>query len=241
MVTVEKPKHKYFYILNVKLRRRDSNKDLLPSDYVRIFKKAYADKIHKESSPNKHCIFKFMFEEKEKNEVIFLSGTFAQFTYIQNDRWFNLNTLDLDAEFNIPDGLFPDTVITDFVFIPAAHRFCFRTASDIKMSPYPIRKFLESALNEACKENEFVQVDVESDKSSIDNILSAQEVRKLFIDINYSNYDIGNDLKAFVEEDIKASNSSRLKVEATQKPGVSIDIKKSKILTGALEASVSDS
>lgn len=62
----------------------------------------------------------------------------------------------------------------------------------------------------------------------------------MLIDINYSNLDISDDLKQFVEEDIKASNSSRLKIEATQKPDVSIAIKNSKILTGALEASASD-
>jgi hypothetical protein len=182
-----------------------------------------------------------MFQEKnDKKEVLYLSGTFAQFTFIQNERWFNLNSLDLDEEFHVPDGLFPDAKITEFVFIPNAHRFCYKLTNDFKVSPYAVKKFLEMALDEVCDQKHFVQVDVESDKASLKAIYAAREIRKLIIDINYSNFDIGNDLKQFVEEDIKSSNTSKLKIEATQKPNISIDIDKSKILSGAIESSISN-
>lgn len=240
MAQTEKTRHHNFFILNIKLRKRNSQENSSPKDYVRLLKKVYNKKIHKESSVGKHCIFKFMFEEKEKNEIIYLSGTFAQFTFIQNERWFNLNSLDLDDAFKVPDGLFPDAVITDFVFVPKAHRFCFRVSSSINISPYPVKNFLEMALDEASLEDEYVQVDVESNSSTIQEILASKEIRKLSIDINYSNHDIGSDMKKFVENDIKASNSSRLQIEATQKPGISIDVNASNILKGAIESSVSD-
>jgi len=240
MAKPEKSRYHYFYILNIKLRKKNSTKDLSPKDYVRLFNDLYKRKIHKESSSSKHCIIRFLFEEKPGQGTNYLYGSMAQFTFIHNERWFNLASLDLDNEFKVPDGLFPDAVITEYVFIPSAHRFCFRTSSDIRISPYPVKKFLDAALNEVCKADEIVHVDVESDRTTIDTILAAKELRKLIIDINYSNLDTGDDLKKFVEEDIKASNSSRLKIEATQKPDVSIDVKKSKILTGALQSSVSD-
>jgi hypothetical protein len=240
MAQTERNRHHNFYILNIKLRKHNSTDDLTPKDYIRLLKTVYNKKIHKESSSGKHCIFKFMFEEKEKNDVQYLTGTLAQFTFIQNDKWFNLNSMDLDEAFKVPDGMFPDAVITDFVFVPKAHRFCFRVSSSITISPYPVKKFLEMALDEASLADEYVQVDVESDVSSIEKILASREIKKLIIDINYSNLDTGNDLKMFVEEDIKSSNTSRLKIEATQKPKISIDVEKSKILKGALEASISD-
>jgi hypothetical protein len=236
----EKSRYHSFHILNVKLRKKNSTAELSTQDYVKLFKRVFSKKIHRESSASKHCIFRFMFEEKEKNEVQFLSGTFAQFTFIHNERWFNLNSLDLDEEFKVPDGLFPDAKITEYVFIPQAHRFCYRVSYDFNVSPYPIKKFLEFALNDAALKGQFVQVDVESDRASLDAIFSAREIKKLLIDINYSNTDIGDDLKKFVEDDIKASNTSRLKMEATQKPQVSIDIKQSKILSGAIESSISN-
>ena len=240
MATPEKIRYYNFYTLNVKLRKKNSKNDSPPEDYVRLFKKVNNKKIHKESSPNKHCIFRFMFEEMEGKKVLYLSGTFAQFTFIHNERWFNIASLDVDKEFKVPDGLFPDAKITEFVFVPSAHRFSYRVSGEFNISPYSIKKFLEFALDEASNADEFVQVDVESNKSSLKAIFSARIIKKLLIDINYSNTDVGDDLQKFVEEDIKASNTSRLKIEATQKPDVSIDIKKSKILTGAIESSVSN-
>lgn len=240
MAKPEKLKHHSFYILNVKLRKSITKKDMSEENYVRIFRKVVRKKIHTESSPNKHCIFRFMFEEKVKDKVKYMYGTFAQFTFIQNERWFNLNSLDIDKEFRIPDGLFPDAKITEFVFIPAAHRFCYRISSEFTVKPYPIKKFLETAFDQITLKNEYVQVDVESDTASLERIFSAKEIKKLFIDINYSNTDVGDDLKQFVEDDIRASNTSRLKIEATQKPKTSIDINQSKILTGAIQSSVSN-
>jgi hypothetical protein len=240
MAKPEKAKYHNFYILNVKLRKSTTKKDLTEDDYIRVFRQVYKNKIHAESSPNKHCIFRFMFEEKDNGKVKYISGTFAQFTYIKNERWFNLKSLDIDEEFKTPDGLFPDAKITEFVFIPSAHRFCYKTTSDFAVKPYPIKKFLQYALDQVTQKNEYVQVDVESDTATLEKILSAREIKKLLIDITYSNTDIGDDLKQFVEDDIRASNTSRLKIEATQKPRTSIDIKQSKILTGAIESSVSN-
>lgn len=240
MTKVEKSKHFSFYILNVKLRKSSNKKDMKEEDYIRIFRQVLQRKIHTESSPNKHCIFRFMFEEKENENIKYMSGTFAQFTFITNERWFNLNSLDIDKEFKTPDGLFPDAKITEFVFIPAAHRFCYKVSSDFAIKPYPIKRFLETALDQVTQKNEYVQVDVESDAATLDRIFSAKEIKKLLIDITYSNTDVGGDLKQFVEDDIRASNTSRLKIEATQKPKTSIDINQSKILTGAIQSSVSN-
>lgn len=240
MAKPERSRRQYFRILNIKLRRKSDNKDQSSEDYIRLFKSVVRKKIHSESSPSKHCIFRFMFEEKDKKRIILLSGTFAQFTFIHNEKWFNLDSLDLDEEFKIPKGLFPDAKITDFVFVPSAHRFCYKINSQFNASPYSIKKFLETALNEAAQSNEYVQVDVESEKATLKKILAAKEIRKLLIDINYSNVDVGDDLQKFVEDDIKASNTSRLKIEATHKPANSIDINSSKILQGAIESSISN-
>lgn len=240
MANPEKSRHHGFYILNVKLRKSTSKKDMSEEDYIRIFRQVFRKKVHAKSSPNKHCIFRFMFEEKENDKVKYMSGTFFQFTYIKNESWLNIKNLDIEKDFKIPDGLFPDAKITEFVFIPAAHRFCYRVSSEFTVQPYPIKKFLEIALDKVTEKNEYVQVDVESDTASLERIYSAREIKKLLIDITYSNTDVGDDLKQFVEDDIRASNTSRLKIEATQKPKTSIDINESKILTGAIQSSLSN-
>lgn len=237
----EQPRDRQFHILNVKLRRISDNKDLESEDYIRVFKKILSKRVHAESSNGKHCIFRFMFEEKnEKDKLIFLKGTFARFTYIENERWFNLTTLDIDDEFKLPDGLFPDAVITEFVFIPDAHRFCYLVSSGMSMAPLTIKKFLEKAIDQVCEKNEFVQVDIETDRSSIEKILSANQIKKLYIDINFSNGDFAKHAKKFVDDDIRASNPSRLELKVTQKPNTGIEVKKSQIIAGALENTISN-
>lgn len=236
----EKQKYQYFYIINIKLRDKRSNKELKEADYIRLFKDVYDKKIHAESSSSKHCIFRTLYFEENNNGVKYISGTLAQFTYIKNDRWFSLKSLDIDEEFKVPNGLFPDAKITQVVFIPKAHRLAYKINTEFKTKPYTIKKFLTAALNEVCKENEYVQIDVETDYSSFEKILNANFIKKLTIDINYSNFDNGGDFKEFIENDIKASDSSRLVIEATHKPNKTIKIKESQILTGALESSISN-
>ena len=236
----QKEKEFYFYVINIKLRDKESKSDLKPSDYTRVFKSLFNNRVHKRSSNTKHCIIKNLFEEKENNEVVYLSGLIAQFTYIENEKWFNVKSMDIDEEFAAPEGLFPDAKMTEYVFIPKAHRFCYKITSEFQTNPYPIKNFFEKALNEVCKPNEYVQVDVETDASTIELILASPVIKKLIIDINYSNFDSGNILKRFVDDDVRQSNTSRLKIEATQKPGVSIDVKESKILSGAISSSLSN-
>ncbi len=240
MVKTEKARNLDFYILNIKLRKHSSQKDLTPADYIRVMNALYKKRIHAESSHNKHCIIKTLFTEKNDKGVIeYMSGTMAQFTYIENNNWINLNTLDLDAEFRLPEGLFPDAVITEFVFIPAAHRFCYRKASDISISPYPVKNFLGHAFDQVTDVTEYTQVDVETDKSTVKKILDSY-VKRLEIDINYSNLDIGTDYEKFIEKDTRAADAKRLQIIATHKPETSLNVKDSVILSGALEASVSN-
>lgn len=236
----EREKHQYFYLLNIKLRDKRSNKDLCEHDYIRLFKDVYNQKIHAESSASKHCIFRTLFFDDDINGVKFISGTLAQFTFIKNDKWFSLKSLDIDEEFKVPNGLFPDAKITQVIFVPKAHRLAYKINTDFKTKPYTIKKFLTIALNEVCKDNEYVQIDVETDYSSFEKIMNANFIKKLTIDINYSNFDNGGDFKEFIENDIKASDSSRLIIEATHKPNKTIKIKESQILTGALESSISN-
>lgn len=240
MASQEKIRDQYFHILNVKLKNRKTNRHLNESDYVRIFNDAFLSKKHYKSSSSKHCIFRVLYFEPDKNAPNYLYGTFAQFTYIHNERWFNVENLDFEKEFSVPNGLFPDAKFTDFVFVPKAHRFAYRVDANFKTNPYPVKRFLEGVLTDVCKSDEYVDIDVETDKSSIERILSARIVKHLRIELNYSNQDIGDDIYEFVDNDIRSSNSSKVITEAYQKPNESININESKILKGSILSSVSN-
>ncbi|MDO5665453.1 MAG: DUF4747 family protein [Bacteroidia bacterium] len=137
----QKEKLQYFYVINVKLKSKKTNQDLKPSDYTRLFNAVYIKRIHESSSNTKHCILKNLFTEKDENgKIQFLNGILAQFTYIENEKWFDIEALDIDEEFKIPNGLFPDTKMTEYIFIPNIHRFAYKTNSNFYASPYTIKK-----------------------------------------------------------------------------------------------------
>lgn len=240
MARKEKEKYFDFYILNVKLKNRNTNKHLKEEDYIRVFKNLFKAKIHKASSNQKHCIIQNMFEDKDGNNIKYLSGVLAQFTFHENIDWFNLKTLEVADDFYIPDGFFPDAKRTQYIFIPQVHRFIYLSNSGFPTNPYTIKKYLNSALDEVVKNNELVDVDVESDKATLDKILEAHVIRKLIIEVNYSNPDNTSDIQKFFDEDLNDGNVGRAKIEVTRKEGGTIDLKNSKILLGAAKSSLSN-
>lgn len=236
----EKEKYFNFYILNVKLKNRNTNKHLSEEDYVRLLKNLFKSKIHKASSSQKHCIIQSLFVDKDNDTVNYLSGVLAQFTFHENINWYDLNTLEVDENFKIPNGLFPDAKRTQYIFIPKAHRFVYISNSEFPTNPYTIKRYLNSALDEVAKDNEIVDVDVESDKSTLERIIKSPIIRKLIIEVNYSNPDNTADLQRFFDEDMRDANVGKTKIESTRKEGSSIDLKNSKILYGAAQSSLSN-
>ena len=234
MAKPEKAKKQYFYIINVKLRNKHTKADLEPLAYEKLFRRLWRSKIHKESSPQKHCIIKACREEKEEGEFFFFSGLLAQFTFIEGESWFNADSLEVVDDFQIPDNYFPDLVLTEYIFVPAAHRFAFYTNSQIAISPYPVKNFLEMALDAVTESNEIVEVDVETSNDGIQQILNAMVIKKIKMDVNYSNFDIGTDVKKFFEDSLRDSNTANMTIIATAKEDNSIEIDKSPILQGAL-------
>jgi Domain of unknown function (DUF4747) len=235
MAKAEKERNHDFFILSVKLRHTQSRRDSTPEEYYELFRRIYTKKIHAESSNGKHCIIKLLIDEKDDNgNVQYCHGLLAQFTYIENEKWFNLDTLDLDDEFRVPEGLFPDAVITEIVFIPKAHRIAIRTSSKAKISPYPLKRFFENAAQRVVDASQYVNVDVATSSKTIEEILNAN-VKKIEIDVNYSNFDSGDELSEFIEEQMRESNTSRIETTATQKPGNPIKPRNSVLLSGLIQ------
>lgn len=239
MAKPEPTRHHKFYILNVKLRDKQNSNDLEAEDYIKLFESAYKKKIHKESSNSKHCIFRTLIPVEGSENILFLKGTFVQFTFIENDSWIDLETMEIDEAFKIREGLFPDPKFFDFVFIPAAHRFCYRVSNGNSASPYAIKKFLKMALDNVSEGN-YVDVDVETDRSTIEKIIQAKHLRKLIIDINYTNHDFGEAAAKQIEKEMRDSKTGKMKIEATAKPGNDIDIYQSTYLEGGIALSESN-
>lgn len=241
MTRIDKIVPQAFFTINIKLRKANNSRDATTREYIDLIKEVHSKKIHKPSSAGKHCIIKFLVERKnDSGEIDFLYGRITQFTYFENRRWFDIGTLDLDKEFQLRDGLFPDAAEADFIFDPSTHKFSYIKKSSVSISPYPIRNFWEEALNAVKNEGEFIHVDVVTSKDFTAKLLEAKQVRRLEIDLNYSNSGIGSISKEAIDEDLKGMNSKSASIVVVAKTNESLIIDKSEIIKGALELAQED-
>lgn len=240
MIQIDKIRPHAFFTINIKLRKNNNKRDATPEEYIEIIKKVQRNKIHKPSSPGKHCIIKFLLEKNEGGKVDFLYGQITQFSYFDNKNWFDIGTLDLDKEFQLRDGLFPDSADAEFIFDPYSHKFSYIKKSNISISPYPIRNFWEEALNAVKNEDEFVHVDVVTGDNFQKLLKEARQIRRLEIDLNYSNSGIGSITKEILDDDLKSVNPKSASLVITAKPNEGLLIEESDIVQGALELAQED-
>jgi Domain of unknown function (DUF4747) len=239
-MNVDKTVRLAFYTINIKLRKNNNSRDATREEYIDIVRKIYARKIHKPSSNGKHCIIRYLVDRKENENIIYQYGIIAQFTYFENKSWFDIDTLDVDTQFKIRDGLFPDAVETEFVFDPENHKFSFITKSSIAISPYPLKSFWEEALNAVKEDSDFIHVDVITSKDFVEKLSHAIQVKRLEIDLNYSNSGIGSITKEIIDRDLKKSNAKSTSIIVVAKRNEGININESDIIKGALELSEED-
>jgi len=236
----EKQSNYKFYIVNLKVRKLDTIEDLTPNEYTQIFREFYDAMIQGKSSRQKECVLITRVEQEIKGKEPLFWGKIAEVTNINNKRWFNKSKRAIDDSFKIPDQYAANARITEYVFVPLLHRFCYQFSSFNYINPYSVRNFLQSGFSQLLQGRYTVQVDVETDDSTIQRILAAPEVERLWIKINYSNNDFSKEMQEFIENDLKVSNVGEMEIKAVKKEESSIDISKSKILNGALHTAVSN-
>lgn len=241
MNQIDKIRTHAFFTINIKLRKIHNEREATLEEYISLIKKVHERKIHKASSPGKHCILKFLLNKKDDNDKIeYLTGRITQFTYFENKNWFDIDTLDLDKQFQLRDGLFPDAAEADFIFDPYSHKFSYVKKSSVSISPYPLRNFWEEALNTVKEENEFVHVDVVTGENFMKLLNDSRQIRKLEIDLNYSNSGIGTITKEILDDDLKGLNPKSATIIIVARPNEGLEINNSKIITGALELAQED-
>jgi hypothetical protein len=241
MAQINKVRTYAFFTINIKLRKKNNTRDATAKEYISLVKKVHSRKVHKPSSPGKHCILKYLMEKKnESGEIEYLYGGITQFTYFENKNWFDIGTLDLDLQFQLRDGLFPDSADADFIFDPYSHKFSYIKKSSVSISPYPLRMFWEEALNSVKEESEFIHVDVITGNDFQNLLAGSRQIRRLEIDLNYSNSGIGSITKGIIDEDFKSLNPKSVSIAFVAKPNEGLKIEDSDIVQGALELAQED-
>lgn len=224
-------------IVNIKLLSNDRRGD---NAYIDIINQIKQRKI---SIPvfgeTQHMILRTQFSNVvriDNTDIEVIYGKISKYTVIDGDDWINLNNMEVETV-DLPANSFPNLKETDYIFIPSRHRFAIVNNGLIKVGA--VHKFLSSAVEAVIGNEEQSIVIVEQDEDVFQRIINAESVKKLLIDISYSNADTGDEAYEFMDNQIRESDMKRLKLEAT--PNQSGDIKTSSLLlNGALKVAQSN-
>lgn len=178
--------------------------------------------------------FRTMFDI-EFGEIIY--GTLLNYSVIDPDNWFD-KTEDRPTRVEIPEDKLPNCKIWEYFFIPSMHRFCFFDKQGV--SSLQIGVFLEKGLSMVVEEEEEIKVSLEVSTDAIEQILHADELTYLKVNLSYSNNDMTTHYQEFIDNDMRESNVGELEVEAKGSMSSPIDLEKSELLKAYLMLSQSN-
>lgn len=224
-------------IINIKLMSNNRQGD---EAYKKIVSQIKSQKIHiPVYGENQHMILRTQFSTLVRvgeQDIEVLYGKISKYVIIDGDDWINLSNMEVE-NVDLPANLFPNLKETSYFFIPCAHRFAF--VKDQGISANYVHKFLSNAVNMVIETDEQSEVIIEQSEDIFERIINAESIKKLLINISYSNADTGDEAYEFMDSQIRESEMRRLKLEAT--PNQNGDIKTSSLLIkGALKVAQSN-
>lgn len=186
-----------------------------PEMYEKIFRQIFDNKRQIDVGYGKGMILMEMnlLENEDGGETYrFFYGQMAKFTIIENNDWLDLENR-VKTTHNLPPNLFPNLVVSEYVFIPYVHRFYFKTNSKITINN--VVDYFQEALKELVGENEKYAVNQMSSKDVVDRILKAEVLMKLVVDLSYTNSDLNSDAKETLDDLIKVADAAKVHIELT--------------------------
>lgn len=217
-------------MINVKLMSDSRSGD---AAYTDIIKKINQEKVSIPIRGDRHMILRTLFnnvvEVNGRNWDV-LYGSISTYTVIDGKDWINLENMEVESV-DLPRNTFPNLKESDFFFVPGAHRMAFVMKSGF--SANAVEKFLNEAVAQVIEEGEDFLVTKEQDESDFEQIFQADIVKKLEIDVSYSNQDTGDEAMEFMDEQMKTAHMKRLKIEGTPDNTGNIDVNV-RILKGAI-------
>ncbi|SHL67603.1 protein of unknown function [Chitinophaga jiangningensis] len=222
----KKPKRVKYYVFNIKLR---SNLRSGTEAYKNMFIELFRKKIMKPVPHDKEMILRTQFLKVNEGKEFF-TGKISKFTKIDNKDWINLDNLEIE-EVAIPANRFPNLKETDYVFVPSAHRFAI--VKKVEVTVPSVLAFLTDALQEIIMEGEYVDVIVQQANNVFEEILNANSIEKLKIEISYTNDDIVEGAEEFMDELLKGAGIGKLTIEAKADHNRNINVT-SEVIGGAL-------
>jgi len=217
-----------FCIFNVKILPKEEG--LYSDVFQNIFKREWAFNTRSDKYMEIHSL-----SALEDKSVI--EGELIYYTILNGNDWYNRKTKRIE-NIEIDTNLNPNAKVGEFYFVPNAHRFCFVLKSG-GISPSQVKIFLEKSLQRLYSEKEIV-VEEETSHDFLEIIKQAKSIKRLHINITYTNDDLTEDFEALWDDDLKRSKIGRTDITAKALKKQDIDLVNNQVLMGALQLSESN-
>lgn len=233
------------YIINLKIHSKDEKKEILYSDviekiynlegfFVKIgaknglsLKKIHKTNISTDLLGNEYWSF-------NKNNFIIYEGEFVKYKIEdENDKYYN--TISKELKPGDPNSIEkPNAIPIKFYFVPEIHRIFLPVNSGV--TPIQAMNYFDKALLNIFEKQEFFNVEIAKSSEVIDRIYEFQSLKKLEISVSYTNDDLGNDAKKFVDLLLKEANTNKYKAEFVAEKNESLNMESS-FIKGGIELS----
>lgn len=227
MTTASKEKIRKFKVLNIVLYPTEKQK---PIEYKKVFEQIYKQKLKANTYSDRYTLIRTQFHYES---VIY--GFLSNAIFIDPDKdaldtttnEFVLSNIDSSKGYMPKDW--------DYWFFPEYHRLVFPE----RASETQIEKFFNETFCTIIGEGNF-KINIEKDQETIEQILNASTITRLYVKISYSNNDNVDKWEKLIDDDIRASESKDIEVQASGKKNAPIQLSKSNMLTSFVNLSRSN-
>lgn len=174
---------------------------------------------------------------KESHDKSVIGGELIYYTLLDGKDWYNKETRQIE-NIDVDPNLNPNAKVGEFFFVPEAHRFCFVLKSS-GITTSQVRIFLEKAVKRLFEDKEVV-VEEETSQDFIEIIKNAKSIKRIHINITYTNDDLTADFEELWDNSLRKSNVGKTDINAVALKKQNIELEKNDVFLGALELSKSN-
>lgn len=203
MAQQQKLKEFKYFGFNIKIQPNERNNNSVYKQVIKdLFTKDIIAQVGGEKAVTLRTQFSTEIPLKSKTETVYY-GKITRYTTLDGKNWYDKTKKDF-VNFEIPLDLFPNGFETDYVFIPAAHRFYIRV--NAKVGVNAVQKYLLLALPQVLQSPETFTVNIIQSQDVIEKILQSKELDSLKVALTYTNDDIGDEAQQLMDDLLKDGN-----------------------------------
>ncbi|MGJ1325127.1 DUF4747 family protein [Sphingobacterium faecium] len=233
------------YVINIKIHSDETDKEIL---YSNLLEKIYElNEFHVKISNKNGLVLKKLdklnlskdnlgnlYASLDQNSFNVFKGEFIKFKIEdENDKYYN--TISKELKPGDPNSIDkPNAIEIPFYFVPFVHRLFLPIKS--KVTPLQVKYFFEKALLEIYEKEEFFNIDIAKSVEEVERIYEFETLKKIEISLSYTNDDLGEDAKKFMDLLLKDANTNKYKGEFKAEKNESLNMD-SQLIKGGIELS----